>query len=251
MRNVLNSCCKQKRQLQIPTMNGITQFENHHLTIQFPTTLLRFIQSWHFNSPITQKIKIKNSKTFLHGEAIEIFWNEIEKFFWNLSRLFMIQKWLLQKKDWKRFQMNKFSCFFMLFWETQFRRFFTQLGENVSSHVLALQRVKTVYSDSANSSERNSKWEKNLLKRQNRKLKKQKGLKLNNFSLSLSSFVFINKLRCELSELHESMFHLLPHHHHRAAWNSSTLFFISPLDPSWHCFPSISIASSLAGLTTI
>lgn len=88
-------------------------------------------------------------------------------------------------------------------------------------------RVKTVYSDSANSSEGNSKWEKNLLKRQNRKLKKQKGLKLNNFSLSPSSSAFINKLRCELSELHESMFHLLQHHH-LAVWNSSTLFFLTP-----------------------
>lgn len=33
----------------------------------------------------------------------------------------------------------------MLFLETQFRRFFTQLTENVSSHVLALQSENSLF----------------------------------------------------------------------------------------------------------
>lgn len=91
-----------RNHLKLPHWN-YSQFENHHLTIQFPTTLLS-LQSWRFNSPINKK-----QQHFYMVRQLK-FWNEIEIFFWNLSRLFMMQKWLLQKKDWKQFQMNKFSC---------------------------------------------------------------------------------------------------------------------------------------------
>lgn len=182
MRKKNDSCFKQKppESESESALNRITQFENHHLTIQFPTTLLSF-QSWRFNSPINKKKTPEKKETFQHGKAIEVLkWNW-NFFYWNLNRLFMMRKWLLQKKDWKRFQMNKFSCFFIhspgnvvkscdgaceLWVRNSLFRIPANLGE-----------------EGEREREGNSVAEKNLLKCQNRKLKNEE--KSNNLPLSI------------------------------------------------------------------
>lgn len=66
-----------------------------------------FTQSWRFNSAINKK------RTHFYM-AIENAEMKLKSFFlshWNLELLFMMQKWLLQKRIENRFQMNKFSFF--------------------------------------------------------------------------------------------------------------------------------------------
>lgn len=100
-------------QTEVPTflfVNRITQ--NHHLTIQFPTTTLIFYtQSWRFNSPINKKQQ-NISTCYTKKKQLKFTRNEIEIFPIEISA----QDYLWCKSDFtknkrieKRFQMNKFS----------------------------------------------------------------------------------------------------------------------------------------------
>lgn len=133
-RSFNNSWLKQKPRNLKSALNGITQFENHHLTIQFPTTLLSF-QSWRFNSPINKKILKK--KTFQHGKAIEVL-----KRNWNFS-IEISTDYLWCKNDfYKKRIENDFKWI-------NFPAFLYVHRGMLSSHAMALVSEKQFISDSS------------------------------------------------------------------------------------------------------
>lgn len=122
--------------------------------------------------------------------AIEVAEMKLKSFFrshWNLEPLFMMQKWLLQKRIENRFQMNKFSFFLS---KLNFVSRLVFYAEILSSHVMALRmNVKAVYSDFwANRVKGQSGGKQKAVEvpfeMSKSEIEKSENLKLNNFSLS-------------------------------------------------------------------
>lgn len=161
--------------------------------------------------------------------AIEIAEMKLKSFFshWNLEPLFMMQKWLWQKRIENRFQMNKFSFFLS---KLNFVSRLVFYAENVPNHVMALRmNVKAVYSDFwANRVKGQSGGKQKAveipLKCQNRKLK----------NLKIWSWITSHCHHWRNSSEHRNS-RFTPRHR---AWISSTLFSLTPWPTVTLCFLS-------------